>query len=101
MMLITRDWVIEIAGQPSHSALGTEFWDLPIVTEYSSSDTFLRLHEANSDGSWPTDLFSKCEGHGVGIVNWPRTQEQLNELLRVLGCVQNCSPSRDACALSD
>lgn len=88
MAQITRDWMIEIAGQPIRSEIGTEFWDFPITTENSQNDSFLRVHDPCSDGYWPTDLFSIPEAHGVGIANWPRTQQQLIDLMRVLGCEQ-------------
>ena len=91
MTLITKDWMCLVAGSPKRNSVGTEFWDLSIVTEHSQGDTFLRVHDPASDGSWPTDLFSKCDQHGVGIVNWPTTQEQLSDLMRVLGCVRKCS----------
>lgn len=91
MTLITREWMCLIAGEPKKTDVGSEFWDLPIVTEHSQGDTFLRVHDPVSDRSWPTDLFSECDKNGVGIVNWPTTQEQLSDLMRVLGCVRKCS----------
>jgi hypothetical protein len=97
--LITRDWIIEIAGQPKHSESGTEYWDLPIITEHSQIETLLRVHDPCSDGYWPTDLFSIPEGHGVGIGNWPRTQVQLIDLMRVLGCEQVCSRTESSLSI--
>lgn len=91
MTLITRDWIIEIAGQPKCSKIGTEYWDLLISTKHSQNETLLRVHDPCSDGYWPTDLFSIPEGHGVGIGNWPRSQEQLIDLMRALGCERVCS----------
>jgi len=80
-----------IAGEPLRSKVGSEFWDIPIVTEFSKGDTFLRVHDPDSSGAWGTDLFSRDDGQGVGIMNWPTTLEHLLKLMDILGCVRKCS----------
>jgi hypothetical protein len=88
---ITAEWLKFIAGEPDRSKSGMRFWDIPICTEFSSGDTALRIHDRASDGSWCTELLSQENEVVVAIVNWPKTREQLSDLMRVLGCVRKCS----------
>ena len=83
--LITSEWLSAIGGIDSRSMMGFVFWDFPIVAN-ENSDTFLRIHEADSDGEWACDLCSTLRARdGIGIVNWPRSQEQFLKLCEVLG----------------
>lgn len=58
---------------------------------FQKGDTFLRVHDPDSSGAWGTDLFSRDDGQGVGIMNWPTTLEHLLKLMDILGCVRKCS----------
>lgn len=83
--LITHEWLSEIGGVDSRSMMGFVYWDFAIVVN-DNTDTFLRIHEADSDGEWACDLCSTLRARdGIGIVNWPRSKEQFIKLCDVLG----------------
>ena len=88
MSLITKLWLSDMGGIVGVSPSSAEFWDFPIVGKYCNGvETYLRVHEPNGDNEWATDLFDQ-NGQSVGIVNWPKSRQQMLNVLDALGCAR-------------